>query len=191
MSSQIDICNMALFHIGSDVRITSLTEGTKEARACNLFYEQTRQMSLVAHPWGFAKKVDALALLSSGNPKGFDLAYQLPSDCLFAREISQGTPSLGELDYVVVGRELWTDVEDAELVYTYDATDVNQMSPLFATAFSHRLALVLAMPITKNVEVRREQFAAYMGSLSEAKTIDAREQHDSREKTSDLIAARG
>ena len=42
MSSIVDICNMALSHLGIGEEIASLTEKSEEARACNRFYSQCR-----------------------------------------------------------------------------------------------------------------------------------------------------
>ncbi|UOF77207.1 tail tubular protein a tubular protein [Caudoviricetes sp.] len=89
------ICNQALGMIGSNNRITSLSEGSDEARNCNLYYDQTRLEILQAIPWGFTRRKIALALLgsASGTPEnpngdqpiseyGWDYSYAYPSNCL-------------------------------------------------------------------------------------------------------------
>ena len=55
MASEVDICNRALSKLGA-ARITSLTEDSVNARACNAMYESVRDAELRAHPWNFAMK---------------------------------------------------------------------------------------------------------------------------------------
>lgn len=54
MASVINICNIALARIGNSRTINSLTEKTKEAYTCNLFYESMRDAVLADNDWNFA-----------------------------------------------------------------------------------------------------------------------------------------
>ena len=65
MASNLQICNLALSHIGSRAFIQDLSSDTSvEARYCNLLFDDARQAVLrdAPHGWGFAYKVEALAL---------------------------------------------------------------------------------------------------------------------------------
>lgn len=80
MASVIDICNQAL----SPVRrgsINSLTEGSIQAQQCALHYESCRDELLEKFPWGFAKTVSALNLLSTIDPFKWTYAWQYPATC--------------------------------------------------------------------------------------------------------------
>lgn len=190
MSTAISICNLALGHLGVTEVITALTDDSEEGRACNRHYDQDRKFVLASFPWNFATKFETLSLVSTGEVQGFTYAYELPSDLLKARKIFQASPPLGPLDFKIVGTQLWTDMEDAILEFTYDLNVENQFSPDFITAFSHKLANSLAMPLTRKMTLAKEQMTAYFGFLSLSAASNAREGLDSTEKTDDFLRAR-
>ena len=76
-----DICNMALSNIGKGV-IENMEEGVENARACKLFYDPTRREVLRSFPWGFAHRIERLAVVDVDVP-GWDFAYFL--NCLLGR----------------------------------------------------------------------------------------------------------
>ena len=53
ITSDVDICNLALHKIGHD-SIDALTDENDAARHCNALYAVERDMMLAAHPWSFA-----------------------------------------------------------------------------------------------------------------------------------------
>ncbi len=100
MTSETQICNFALSSIGTRSTIAALTEDSNEARACNLWFAQTRDDMLQQAFWNFARKTATLSLLKQapGTP-GFSgtqsttwnssypappwlYEYAYPSDCL-------------------------------------------------------------------------------------------------------------
>lgn len=190
MSTSIIICNMALFHLGINKKITAFTDDTEEARACDLFYDQARKHVLESFPWNFACKYQTLPEISEGNPQGFEFAYQLPSDCLKVRKIFNESFTLGDIDFKIVGQELWTDMEDACIEYTYDNSVEGTFDNTFITAFARKLASDLAMPLTRKTRLEADNLTAYFGYLSIASSVNAIEGLDTKEKTDDLIKAR-
>ena len=85
MASEIDICNLALSHVGGRP-IESFTEGTKEAIECGRFYAFDRDAVLEDHNWNFARKRLDLAL-TSDEVSGWTYSYAWPTDCLAPRRI--------------------------------------------------------------------------------------------------------
>ena len=65
MASVVDICNLALAHLGDDATISSIDppEGSAQAEHCKRFYTSARDTLLQLHPWNFASKRIALAEL--------------------------------------------------------------------------------------------------------------------------------
>ncbi len=78
-SSEVDICNSALIHLGAGL-ITSLTENKDEARACNQFYAKSRDAVLTQANWTFATTQAELSKLSTTPLYKYGFAYLLPTN---------------------------------------------------------------------------------------------------------------
>lgn len=84
MSSDVDIANLALAHLGEDANIAALDppEGYPHAERCARFYTIARNTLLEMHPWSFAtKRVDSPAQRETETTT-WQYAYVMPSDCL-------------------------------------------------------------------------------------------------------------
>lgn len=83
MTGVVDIYNIALSEIRAG-RVDSVNEQSAQARQCSLYYDILRKQVLRDAPWGFARTIQALALLDSDTYSVFNWAYvyQYPSDCL-------------------------------------------------------------------------------------------------------------
>lgn len=85
MASAVDLCNLALSHIGNEANIQAIDppDGSAESDHCATFYAIARDEVLASHAWGFATKRVALALIEPDEQPGNWLyAYAVPSDCL-------------------------------------------------------------------------------------------------------------
>ena len=195
MASEVDICNLALAHLGDAATVASLNppEGSAQAEHCARFYPIARDALLEMHPWGFATKRVTLALLSSGWPEG-DYSYAQPSDALniiavlpadATDDYSQGSfmaassyvPQAYSCEVDGSGNNvILTDQADAVLRYTSLVTDTTKFSPLFIMSLSWHLASLLAGPILKGdvgaAESKRCASMA-MSYLSQAAESDA------------------
>lgn len=172
MASEVDICNLALGHLGDTANVASLDppEGSAQAEHCARFYPIARDSLLEMHPWGFATKRVQLAQLGTGWPE-WDYSYAQPADAL---NIIAVLPPYATDDYSVGlsnvpmaaggsyvpqafscevdanGADvIYTDQEDAVLRYTALVTDTTKFSPLFVMSLSWHLASMLAGPILK------------------------------------------
>ena len=63
MANPVEICNLALSHLGSSATVSAISppDGSVEAGYCARFYGMARQLSLTAFTWQFALKRVALA----------------------------------------------------------------------------------------------------------------------------------
>lgn len=174
MASEVDICNLALGHLGDTATVASLDppEGSAQAEHCARFYPIARDSLLEMHPWGFATKRVQLAQLGTGWPE-WDYSYAQPSDALNIIAVlppdASDDYSMG-LNYANVplaaggsyvpkefsceidanGADvIYTDQQDAVLRYTALVTDTTKFSPLFVMSLSWHLASMLAGPILK------------------------------------------
>lgn len=201
MASVVDICNLALAHLGEDATISSIDppEGSAEAEHAATFYPMARDALLEMHEWRFATKRVLLALTASDTFE-WGYAYALPSGMLRALAVLPETSSAeddGEdfdqqLDADDV-QIILTNCEDASLKYTARVTDTTRFPPLFVEALSWLLASHLAGPIIKGQqgrEVAAGCLKTAMGFLSQAKVSDANQRKVQPTHTPDFIGAR-
>lgn len=168
MASVVQICNMALSHIGSEALVTSISppDGSVEAGLCAVFYDQARSGLIEPGAWNFAIKRQALAAVTNGSTV-WAYAYAKPSDCLRPLRILRPTPGItvftqdsvmlqaddrDSADFDVEGDVIYSNEPDAVLVYTTDVTDTSKFPPSFTAALSFALASYLAGPIIKGNE---------------------------------------
>lgn len=160
MSSVVDICNLALSHLGADAVVASISppDGSAEAGYCAVFYPLARRTVLVHHAWGFARRRVSLPLLENDSSQ-WAFKYALPSLCIRARKVllagAADHPDRAGAQFEVHGTALYTNQVEAELVYTADVEDTAVFPPDFVTALSMILAGYLAGPIIKGVDGAR------------------------------------
>ena len=185
MTTTVDICNLALSHIGAAAKVTSILgdDTSAEARHCIRFYPMARDTVLALHDWSFARTRAALVSVTIDND-AWDYAYTIPSDMLkaiavmhedatddYAQALSlpDGTTAtvMGASNQVIPQTfvieqntsdvlVIMTDQEDAWLRYTKYVTDTALFPPLFIQAVSYMLAAQLAGVLLKGKEGAEE-----------------------------------
>ena len=178
MATEVNICNLALAHLGDDATIASLSppEGSAQAEKAARFYPIARDTLLEMHTWNFAAKRANLAL-TTNNIAQWDYAYVAPTDMMspvavisptaqndYATRMSAGdTPGgitsnyaptivAGQYtpqQFAIEGTTIYTNVETAMLRYRAFITESDKFSPLFVMTLSWHLASMLAGPIIK------------------------------------------
>lgn len=209
MASIVQICNMALSHIGAGPLISSISppDGSVEAGYCATFYDMARTELLEPGTWAFALRRAELATVT--NPSSaWVYAYALPSDCLRALRIlrpsvavtvfTQDEVALRQDDrdgapFDIEGQVLYSDQEAATLLYSVDVTDSARFTPSFAATLSYLLASYLAGPIIKGNEGARVSDAMRSRAMSMAEVSLASAANASSAEvfvTSSIVAAR-
>ena len=178
MATEVDICNLALAHLGDDATIAALSppEGSAQAEKAARFYPIARNTLLEMHTWNFASKRGNLALTTNSLDQ-WDYAYVAPADMMspvaiisptaqndYATRMSAGdTPGGITSNYaptIVAGQYtpqqfslegdlIYTNQENAMLRYQAFITDPSLFSPLFVITLSWHLASMLAGPVIK------------------------------------------
>ena len=192
--NEVTICNFALVKLGVHP-ISSLTDTTKEAGACNRFYENVRDAVLSEHPWGFASKRDTLALLTE-TYSGYDYAYAYPSDCITALKIynasgaDSGTyfnvdadsySTYGRIEFklgvndALDQRIILTNAESAELIYTARVKNANLFDMMFIEALASKLAAELSLPLKGDSRMQQLFAQEYLYKLGQAKVKSSNE----------------
>lgn len=110
MASVVDICNLALAHLGDEATVSSIDppEGSAQAEHCARFYPIARDTALEAHEWNFATTRSVLALVGSAWPS-WSFCYEVPTNCIKAigvlppgalDDYSVGLPGAGSSDFL-------------------------------------------------------------------------------------------
>ncbi len=168
--SEVQICNLALAKFG-DLSITALTDATKEARICNVFYPQARDLLLYQHPWNFAmSRADISAEVETAPAFEWDYAYTLPTSpaCLRVWELYGS-----DAQWIVEGGQLLTNL-DAEIYIRYIAqvTTTGSFSPAFVNCLSTFLAAYIA-PRIAGPDIGRAMRTSLMQELKAVELPEA------------------
>lgn len=80
MSSEVEICNLALSHLGDTATVASINppEGSAQAEHCARYYPIARDTLLEMHTWSFATRRATLALLTETMEQWLYI-YAMPS----------------------------------------------------------------------------------------------------------------
>ena len=178
MATEVDICNLALAHLGDDATIASLSppEGSAQAEKAARFYPIARNTLLEMHTWNFASKRGNLALTTNTLDQ-WDYAYVAPADMMspvavispsaqndYATRMSAGdtpggitsnyAPTIVAGQYTpqqfsIEGNLIYTTQQNAMLRDQAFITDPSLFSPLFVMTLSWHLASMLAGPVIK------------------------------------------
>lgn len=179
MSSEVEICNLALAHLGDSATVASINppEGSAQAEHCQRWYPIARNSLLEMQEWGFATTRALLAELVNPFPQ-WRHAYARPSDCLkvlavlpadaagdligaYPQDRFYGGSLSGqcsvyspqdfttETDAATGNQIILTNQGNALVRYTRQVTDTSKFSPLFTDTLGWYLASYLAGPVLK------------------------------------------
>jgi len=165
----VAICNSALIKIGAR-RISSFSEGSKEAKLCKEQYEKLRDAALKAHPWNFAIRRAELGKLASTPVFEWDAEFQLPVDCLKVLYMENRRE-----EFTVEGRKLLTNADTAKIKYIGLETDSDQFDKEFKEYLAHYIASELAYPLVQSVSLGERVFAKAQIFLRDTRSSDSQE----------------
>ena len=193
MTSEVDICNLALSHLGDEATVASISppEGSAQSAHCARYYPIARDTVLEAHPWSFSTKRVALALTGTP-PDSWAYSYAVPADCLrpFA-VLAPGATNDDTQDYIREGDYIYTNTASAILRYGVSVSDTTKYTPAVMTAISWLLASYLNGPITKGEKALEQKCTAMYGAwMALAKSMDANAQKVTRDYKPGWIADR-
>lgn len=199
--SEVQIANWAISYCGISQTITSLTEASPEAKACNLHYGITRDIVLESFPWGFATKYTTLQLVQEfvdGDEEANDwlFSYRRPTDCIAIRRIvtANGLAETTPVPYAEMqddqGILVLTSVEAPAIEYTARFEDPQFFSPTFAKALSWALAAEIAFPLSVSENVRQRALEMAQKIITAAKMAALNERRVGPSPDSSFIQAR-
>ena len=185
MAGEVDIANRALSKLG-EVRITSLTDNNKGARAMLARLEFLRDAELEAHPWRFAIVRTTLPALVTTPAYGYSYEYQRPADDLRPIQVGDHAVNIntigvqytggGPIDpgFEAIGQVIQTNMP-APLKYEYISrvTVAGLFPPLFVEALACRLAMDAAEELTQSASKFDRASTQYKDAISEARRVNA------------------
>jgi len=185
--TDISICSDALILLGA-APISSFTEGSDAAQACDRLYPDIRDALISAYVWSWSLKKIQLSRLSTAPTNEWAYAYQLPGDMLSGAlavfETSGITERSRRYGWEIYGDQLYTNMKTVYIDYQSTVSE-NKMPPYFVQLLKFALASELAIVITDQAtKAEFFQVKAY-GSMAEngrggemrkAMNIDARGQ---------------
>lgn len=176
---QVTLCNLALSKLGEQ-SITSLDDGSLEARFCSLHYPIVLQQLLLLHPWNFATKSAELTRLSASPLFQWNYAYQLPSD--YSRINQFNGFALGDAlhSYELQGKTLLTNDDVAQITYISNSPDSALFPPTFSRALVLLLASELCKPLAGADNLKSTLLAEFKITIAQAGQIDANDERVAR-----------
>lgn len=187
MSTKVQICNMALSRLGAAI-ITSMTDGTPNAKLCNTLFDDLADRVLVQGSWTIAVVRASLAQSSTAPSYGYAHAYQLPTSpkCLRVLDV-EGDP---DMDYRIEGDKLLSDFDEINLRYIGRPVSTEQYSSGLTEAIEALLASYLAYPITGSKELADLLKREYVSLVADSLARDGQQGSKDELVISDLIDIR-
>lgn len=198
MASKVEVCNMALGHVGVFNPISDITENSKEAIACRAFFDMARRLVLRDVPWNWATGRKLMASLGDP-PSNWAYRYKVPSNCVKPRSIVVPGQRLPMKSYRIsfetatedgVGTVIYTDQPEAELLFTRNVEDLNLWDDTASEALSYLLAAKITMPLAVKPDVAQQALQGYYRVMSTASAHNANEGEEA-EAPSEFLGARG
>jgi len=184
MASEVQICNLGLSRFGDAANVLSIDppDGSVQAEKCAQFYPVARDATQEAFEWAFCTRRANLVQIT--NPlSSWVYAYALPNKFLQAwrvllpGEIDESNTQAYKLETSNAGAfVLYTNVENASLVYAHQETNTGRFSALYTDALSWLLASYTAGPILKGktgVAAQESAYRMHVAMLARAAAADA------------------
>jgi len=186
---KIGISNMAIGLVGGNP-IISFSDETIEAEQCSLYYDSARRYCLESRDWTFAAAYRQLAPRPPVSPSEFANGFQLPSDCLVVRIVSDSPDLKTPIEYQKDGRVILLNNSVVYIKYTKNITDSSLFSPSFEIAVAHKLAEFISTTITGDKVLKRALMSEATDMLEQGGSVDGMQGSPKRAYASKLLRAR-
>lgn len=148
--TDLSICSDALIMLGA-APISSFTEGTDAAQACDRLYPDLRDSLLSRYPWSWTYKKTSLGRLATAPINEFKYAYQLPGNILSGVQAVFETSASNQNPindgWEIYGDQLYTDLETVFIDYQETISE-SRMPVYFVHLLRNALAGELGIVIT-------------------------------------------
>lgn len=170
--SEVDIANSCFRKVGAKVKIGSFDEGTPAANFADDRYAELRDTLLRGHNWNFAVKRAKLAQLTTDPAFEFEHAYALPDDWMRTIKAFDNDAGVGSMEYREEDGKILASREEVWLLYVYEVTDPNKMTPDFREALAYAMAVEAAIDIVGSRSLSETMERRAEAALLKAKSTD-------------------
>lgn len=181
MATSVDICNLALAHLGDEASVSNISppDGSAQAAHCARYYPIARDQLLEMHAWNFA--VTRAQLAETGTaPDQWAYQYALPTNCVkvlkvFSDGVEDDTQSEDfNVETLVDGTVvIQTNAKLAWCRYVKQVTDTSKFTPTFVICLSWLLASYIAGPITKDLTKKESSYKVFQMEFGKATVANA------------------
>ena len=166
--------------------ISSFTEGSDAAQACDRLYPDVRDTLLSNYLWSWSVQKQQLGRLSTTPVDEWKYAYQLPGDMLSGVIALFQSPGLGQLPvrygWEIYGDQVYTNFEQVFIDYQASVAESkmpNYFVRLLRTAVASELAFVITDQVAKADYFRALAYGSPAdsgrgGLMREAMNVDGR-----------------
>lgn len=195
MTTKIKLFNKALAHL-STIRLNTLVENRPERIALDDVYDDVLQSCLEAGLWKFAKRTVMLDADTGVEPEfGPQYAFSRPTDFVRMMGFASDERLTAELQEWIDENEVWyADTTPLYLQYVSNGAtyglDLAKYPEYYANWVGVRLALVSALPITKDRGTRNDLLTLDTRYLATAKKLGAVDEPIKRKPMGRLVSAR-
>jgi hypothetical protein len=201
MATEVEICNLALSHLGDEATVSSIDppEGSPQAEHCARFYPIARDVLLEMHDWSFATRRVTLPVLSVPS-WSWMFAYAWPSECIRILAVLPYGASTDddsqdyETESISDGTKIiLTNAESASCRYIAAVNETSRFPPLFVESLARLLASYLAGKLVKGEAGRKaamDQLAAFNMTFARATVSDANQKKGNVKHTPSWIGVR-
>lgn len=199
-TTEVALYNLALSLAGSSVTVVSTTETSREAQLCKLWFDDVRDAVLSAAQWQSTKKVlmleqdeerDTADDWQNYDPfPGYLYSYVLPSDMLYPWRLATWDRFELGVDQNNA-RRLFTDREDAVLIYARQETTITTWEHALKMAIVHALSAYICGPLTGKIQRMQLLLSWANDAIQQARLATGNTQDLQVETDPSWIQARG
>ena len=177
MPSETSLMNRAL-RVFAGGRVISPDDSTVEASHCKAAWDEARDSTLAAYPWGFATKWARLARNADAPAFGFQHSYGLPDDFLYLLDIREEDDLTAEPKEHCIAAgpngktAVFTDAEQAFARYVFRHENCGLWPEHFCEAFALRLAAGVAPYLAQDAGIGVKLREMFRQALTLAGTAD-------------------
>lgn len=192
MATVIEICNLALTHLGQAPIISFEDPNNRVEELCGIHYPLVRDVIVESRMWTFAT-VRARIETTQKDEWGAQYLHNVPEDWLKVFRAYRRVNVTGkgpQANWVMEGNKILSDEKILYIWGVIRITDPSTFPPMVVSTMAERLASDMCVTITENRRLKNDLLKAHEKSLNEASSRDGGQGRSEIIESNRLIGAR-